>query len=533
VTSAVADAAPVVGSVTPRLFTPALPEHVGPDGWVTREWSWGYDCADFLESCMGWRLLDWQKWLYVHALEKGPDRRGLRFNTICVLVSRQNGKSRWLTGLGLWRLFTDPRGRSSPDCPGAKTVLLACQNLKYAEAMLAEVAADLGAAAPAVRREFVRHWLTNGGHQIALTNDRSWQAVAANRRAARGLSIDLVLLDELREHQSWEAWNAIVPTTTARPHAQVVCCSNAGDSKSEVLRTLRDGAKARIAAQSTRDTETALFEWSVPVDADPRDESLWGLANPAMGSGLFRLQDLRGYLEAQQFRNMAGFQTEHLCTWVDALEPGIVPAEHWGDTLDETSRRAKGAEVFVGVDVSFDRGRSYVAIAAVRPDGNLHVEVVAGAVGTEWLVDWLVARKDKFAGIGVQKTGAPVSGLIPEMEAAGLTVTALSAGVELQTACGLLYDGICEHTIFHRPAPILDRAAASGVGRRTGDAWVFDRRNSPVDVAPLVAVANAVWMANYTPDVKDPQCHAWPDEKVLSQWDRGSDQLERAWTTMV
>ncbi|QIS20597.1 hypothetical protein [Nocardia terpenica] len=48
-----------------------------------------------------------------------------------------------------------------------------------------------------------------------------------------------MLLDELREHQSWDAWGASTKTTLARPHAQVWGFSNAGDSLSVVLRYLR------------------------------------------------------------------------------------------------------------------------------------------------------------------------------------------------------------------------------------------------------------------------------------------------------
>jgi hypothetical protein len=523
-----------IGSTTPRLFTPPIGDHLGPDGWVARDWSWGYDCIEFLERCVGWTLLPWQRWLYVHALEKDSDRTGFRFSTVLVLISRQNGKSRWLTGLGLWRLFADEYGRSSADCPGARTALLACQNLKYAETMLKDVAEDVRAA-PLLSREFKTHRLDNGSNRIELTHGRQWRVVAANRRGGRGLAVDLVMLDELREHQTWDAWNAIVPTTTARPYPQVVCCSNAGDVKSEVLRTLRDGAKRCIQTGETRGTNVGMFEWSAPPDADPRDESYWYMPNPAMGhKGMFTLADLRGYLETQQYRNMPGWQTEHLCQFVDALEPGIVPAEHWAATLDLGSRRDPGAPVYAAVDVNYARAHSYVAIAAARADGHTHVEVIAAAHGTDWLIDWLLERKTMFAGIAVQKTSAPVSGLIPEMAAAGLNnITLLPVGVELQTACGLLYDGICEHTIFHRPAPMLDRAAASGVARTAGDAWVFDRRNSPVDVAPLIAVAAAVWLKNYIPDVKHPVCHVWPDEQVIAQWEqqatRRDDELERAW----
>src|SRR5699024_3176801 len=82
----------------------------------------------------------------------------------------------------------------------------------------------------------------NGKKTIRLKSGERYKVKAANRRAGRGLSGDLILLDELREHQSWDAWAAITKTTMARPAAQIWALSNAGDASSIVLRYLRKQA---------------------------------------------------------------------------------------------------------------------------------------------------------------------------------------------------------------------------------------------------------------------------------------------------
>src|SRR5262249_34408672 len=60
-----------------------------------------------------------------------------------------------------------------------------------------------------------------------------------SRRSARGFSADLILLDELREHQTWDSWAAVTKTMMARPRAQTWAFSNAGDNLSIVLRYQR------------------------------------------------------------------------------------------------------------------------------------------------------------------------------------------------------------------------------------------------------------------------------------------------------
>ena len=197
-------APPRKGSTEPRLFTPPLRE-------LTPDTSWGFECIDFLEKVLGWELLPWQKWLYVHALEKSagaedlpPDRAhtaGYRYSTIVTLVSRQNGKTEWLKGLGLWRLYVD----------GAKQVLISAQNLEFAENTLTQ-AVDAVKNNQLLNSEFEKFSQTNGKFRLVLSGGREWRAAVSTRRGGRSLSVDLALLDELREHQHWEAWNAIVPT---------------------------------------------------------------------------------------------------------------------------------------------------------------------------------------------------------------------------------------------------------------------------------------------------------------------------------
>ena len=465
-------APPRKGSTEPRIFTPPLRE-------LTPETSWGFECIDFLEKVLGWELLPYQKWLYIHALEKDLAGTGFRFSTIVLLIARQNGKTLWLKGLGLWRLYID----------GAKQVLISAQNLEFAETTLSE-AVDEVKNNPILFAEFQKFSQTNGKYKMVLNGGREWRAAVSTRKGGRSLSVDLAMLDELREHQNWLAWNAIVPTTTARPRSLVVTASNAGDATSVVLRSLRDGCVQRIITGQTADTRTGLFEWSASDEVDPLDPQYWPMANPAMGH-LFDEGVLAGRAEAM-FDNMAGFKTEHLCQWVDALEAGIIPAEHWAATTDPESKRSEDAAVWASVDVNFERTKGYVAIASRRLDNKLHIEVIAAERGTEWIVPWLTERKDRFAGVVVQARGAPASGLIDPLKEAGIEVLELG-GSELTKAYGYMFDMICEHKVAHRPAPVLDAAAEGAKAKIIGDSWVIDRKSSTVDSSPLVACFQAAW----------------------------------------
>jgi hypothetical protein len=131
--------------------------------------------------------------------------------------------------------------------------------------------------------------------------------------------------------------------------------------------------------------------------------------------------------------------------------------------------------------------------------------VIASRTGTEWVTDWLTDEHERSAAVlsapvAIQAKGAPASSLIGSLREAGVTVVEWG-GSELGSGTGAFYDkvraavgeGAAETGVRHRNQPILNIAAANAATKPAGDAWWWDRRKSPVDVAPLIAVTGAAW----------------------------------------
>jgi hypothetical protein len=483
-------AAPVKGHTTPRLFTPPLRE-------LTPETSLGFECCDFLEGVLGWELRPYQRWLYIHALELLEDG-SFRFDTIVVLIARQNGKTRWLLGLVLWRLFVDM----------AHLVISTAQDLDKAEELLDEGHGYIDDD-PELRGELVKYLQTNGKRKITLTGKRRWKAQTATRKGGRSLSADMAILDELREHQSWAAWSAIVPTTTAVARSQVVAVSNAGDATSIVLRSVRDAAKRKIELSDTAATKVGLFEYSVPEGVSHRDETYWPYANPSIGFGI-TVEKLRGFLDTGMPE--AEFRTEYLCDWVDVIEPGAFPEGAWEACSDPESRRDPERPIYYALEVSADRGWSHISIVGERSDGLLHVELVASRAGTDWVADWFRARLGRKIELVVQARGAPASSLIADLrvlrdhdedgrvlvdedgEELALTVTEWG-GSDLTAGSGKFYDAVMNRRIRHRGQPRLDAAARLVKTKPSGDAYFFERRHKAGDPSPILSGVAGVWRA--------------------------------------
>ncbi len=494
-----------LGSEQPRVFTPPLRR-------LTPKTSLGFAAVEFAEQVCGIELYPWQRWLLIHALELLPDG-SFRFRNVVVLVARQNGKSTLSQVLALFFMYV----------LGADLVLGTAQDLDTAEEVW-DGALEIIEETPELAELADKPVRVNGKKTIRLMSGERYKVKAANRRAGRGMSGDLILLDELREHQSWDAWGAITKTTMARPDAQVWALSNAGDAASIVLRYLRKMAHKSLgdpdgintqddpaallpddddAADEygvDADTTLGIFEWSAPPGCEIRDRDGWAQANPSLGHGQ---TTERAIASACATDPEWVFRTEVLCQWSDGTLEGPFPPGSWDKCLDNASSVADGGSIRACVDVSWDRSTAHVAVAGWREDGLPHVEVVATRAGVEWVLPWLTdasaPHRAKWP-VVVQTNGAPASALIPDMKAAGLAVVEWVGG-DLGQACGMFYDrvraaigeGSEGRPLRHLAQPVLDVAAATAVTRPMGDAWLWDRKRSPHDTAPLVAATGALW----------------------------------------
>jgi phage terminase large subunit-like protein len=479
---------------------------------LTRKTTLGFDVADFSKTVCGIELYPWQRWLLIHGLELLPGGE-FRFRNVVCLVARQNGKSTLSQVLALFNMFV----------LGTKLVLGTAQDLDTAEEVWQGVV-DLVEETPELAATLDRVVKVNGKKSLELTSGERYRVKAANRRAGRGLSGDLILLDELREHQSWDAWAAVTKTTMARPNAQVWALSNAGDVSSVVLRYLRkmahkalgdpDGVNVAddpslLLDQADADPDDiavdvdatlGIFEWSAPPDSRIEGRTGWARANPSLGYAITE----RTLESASRTDPEWVFRTECLCQWSEGTLEGPFPPGAWEATLARDSQIAPGSALAVGVDVSWSHSAAYVAVAGWRADGVPHVEIVAADWGTDWVLRWFTSPERDAelvaAPLVVQSSGSPVAELLQPLREAELTVLEWK-GSEVTRGTGRFYqrvraavgEGDEQVSLRHLPEPRLDVAAATAATKPAGDAWMWDRRKSPHDIAPLIAVTAALW----------------------------------------
>ena len=485
----------MMGKTVPRIYTPPLRE-------LTEQTSLGFACVAYAREVLNKNLYPWQEWALIHMMEITGELGGewqFRFRTVLFLISRQNGKtvlSEVIASFFLNVLCVD-------------SVFGTSLSLDKAEEVWEAVVQDQESI-PSLKSELQRVGRTNGSKKLVLTGLRQYKVGAPTRRAGRGDSNDLVMLDEVREQRDWETWSAAVASTVAKPNGVVVCFSNAGDPDSVVLRQLRetaiqaiDGSQAGDFGGDVDSNTLGLFEWSAEDGAHTDDIEALAQANPALGYGYLTE---RALMSNRATFPEAKFRSECMCQQVATILPQPFPDGAWDGGVDPSSSIMPESQLYFGIDLSQDRKWTSIGVCGLRDDGQWHVEVVARRTGTEWAIDWFRARAIKQRmKLAFQGRGAPVCGLAEQICTIDGVERIAIEGADLPTGWGKFWDGIAASApvipgesprggarIFHLPQPVLDAPARTMQTRQLGGgAEVPDRMKSPDDIAPLFACVMA------------------------------------------
>lgn len=350
---------------------------------------------------------------------------------------------------------------------------------------------------------------TNGQESIEFHGHREIIFKARTKTGARGLTGDVVVLDEAFALTAAHL-GTIMPTMSARSmhgNPQMLYGSSAGLVGSEVLRTVRDRGRRGD------DPSLAYVEWCAPVAPCAMDEcdhiygirdgcqlddrENWRRANPAKGRRISEefIQAERRALPPNEFAR------ERMGWWEDPVADVGFDLEQWeacGDAKAEPS-----SPTLLALDVNNDS-----TSAAIVACGGGVVKMLEHRKGTKWLVPRLVELCDELGPlrVGVDGTG-PAKAVLQALADAGFReddpkqtpesdrwLVNLSAPQNAE-ACALLVGGVVDGTFVHRNEPVLNLAVVGAAKSQSGDSWRWSRRNSTVDITPLVGatVAHYLW----------------------------------------
>lgn len=347
----------------------------------------------------------------------------------------------------------------------------------------------------------------NGEEGIEFIDGKRLRFKARTKAGGRGLTGDRVILDEGFALQP-SHMGSLMPTMSAKSlhgNPQILYGSSAGRVESEVLRGLRDRGRAG------GDPSLVYIEWCdvggpeacQADDCDHRmgadgcaldDVDRWRSANPAMGRRISQK-----WIEGER-RSMPPdeFGRERLGWWDEPPLGDIrVPRDEWDACGD------RDAEVSEPVALGVDVAPGHTSASIVACGWALHV--AENDKGSSWVPQRLKELCDAHdvSAIGLDPTG-PAGALIHDLVRAGFKVRSkecpdgllvlLDAREQVQACEGFLAD-VKQTDLVHRDEFALNAAVDGASRRAVGDSWKWSRRDSRVDISPLVAatVARFLW----------------------------------------
>lgn len=518
------------GDTEPRIFTRPLRE-------LTPETSLGFEAIATATEDLGRNLHPWQEWVLIHSLELAPGSYTsdpapvLRFETVLVLVARQNGKSFLASTRMLWRmLMWDPPEGEPPLVLGTAHKLAAAEEIQ-------EQAYKAIARSPAAD-QVARMTGTNGSKTLELINGARYRCDAASDDGGRSFSVTDLFFDELRQQKEWSPWMALTNTTNAKFSSQVFAVSNAGESKSVVLNSLQDNERKAIQEYDafisgggtpeewakTHEITFGLFEYSAPEGAPIHDRDGWAAANPSLGypfgpterklAATVALVGDQGKEGVPEYK----FRAEVLCQRVAMAADGPFKQEDLDACLSPGGEIDLSSPLVVGVDTSADGKMSYIAVAGYRADGVPQVEILTKRPFMDWIPDFLENQLNFTPrDIVLQGKGAPISSYREPLLRQGINFTPCEAS-NLPAACAQFAERVEQHKVSWRDQPILRKPLEEAVKKYYGDVWSWNRERSPVDIAPLCAATFALWGLLRLQDNEEDKKSVYSDPEYDEWW---------------
>lgn len=206
---------------------------------------------------------------------------------------------------------------------------------------------------------------------VCYLNGSFYQALSADAKTKHGMNPAVWIYDELAQAPKRDLYDALDTSQGAQAEPLgFVISTQAIDPQSQMSILVDDALqqiKLRDAGQDY-DRTLAAFIFTVPPDADPFDESLWKLANPALGDFL-SLQDMRD--DAAKARRipslLARFRNLRLNQQVDGVDHIFGPDDWKACGVDPVIVEAlRGRPCFGGLDLSSKH--DLTAFVLVFPD---------------------------------------------------------------------------------------------------------------------------------------------------------------------
>ena len=359
--------------------------------------TYGPAVRSWMRQQLGITFGRWQQYAIDQVLRH--DARGDLIARVALLsTGRQNGKTVIVRSLIDWVLDS---GQHAAPFSSWSTILAAAHDAKQARIVYGQVHDDLH------NRRLTRTRARLSMYQGISAGRLDFDIVTGQPGSSRGWSAGLIGWDEMLTQRSWDMWEALYPTQSAQRSPLMILTSTAGHDDSIVLRAFYDRL-IRQATGAEAPDPTFYGAWWQSLDPDAQlDWAELARANPGIRDGRLTRRALESeyaILPADSWRR------ERMNHFIDRrADAAIAPAAWAACRLRDPLKDAPGPFA-LGIDVQPGGVRATIAVAAVRADGRIGVEIfrdlragVGQVIGSQQLLTELHRFKERIARVAYDK----------------------------------------------------------------------------------------------------------------------------------
>ncbi len=330
--------------------------------------------------------------------------------------------------------------------------------------------------------------LGSGEEEIRFRNGSRILFGARERGFGRGFTLVDVLVFDEAQILTENAIDDMVPATNQAPNPLLLFTGTPPkpSDPSEVF----SGKRAKALAGDS--DGMAYIEFSADENADPDDPIQWGKANPSYP----RRTPAQAIQRMRENLTDDSFMREALGVWDTSKTLAVIDVKSWGLVADPASMAID--RLTLAVDVAPDRSVASVALAGVRSDGLLHVELDEHRQGADWVPAWVEERcernrihaviLDERNGLVGRRHGRPF------LIGTNVAVTLAAAeGADMAIACGQFFDLVMGQRLKHTDQPQVNVALSVARKRPLAGGWAWNRKSATSDITPIVAETLALW----------------------------------------
>lgn len=286
------------------------------------------------------KLREWQKAI-IRDIYKTDDTGKRVVSTALITMGRKNGKTALAAVLALAHL-------AGPEAEQRGQVYSAAADREQAALIYREMKAIIEYEERFDGQFIIRDFLKTIEH---VPSGSIYHALSSDARKAHGLSPSFYIADELAQWPKRDLYDDLSSGTGARAEPLgIVISTQSADPFSVMSEMVKYGEQ--IKEGSIEDASFSAHIFTVPLNANPWDESLWPLANPALGDFLSIDKMRTDALQAQRIpAREAAFRNLYLNQPVEPDER-FIHARDWdalGEPFDLTE--LKGEECVAGLDL--------------------------------------------------------------------------------------------------------------------------------------------------------------------------------------